>query len=172
MRRTEQHSTAMAYYAAGNVDVDVQLSVAIPVSALQLLSYYRFVSQQGAYSQNAWKDMKTKEQLRMLLADLKVDTAVPAHFQYLIHLRDRLAVNADPLDALGIVIKMRNVVTHPTRSRPADYDVYEWAETGTLARYWLCLALLNTVGYQGNIAAVLQEHPRWVGDLRAPPWAP
>ena len=31
---------ALAYYVAGNVDVDVELAVAVPLSALQLLSYY------------------------------------------------------------------------------------------------------------------------------------
>lgn len=67
---------------------------------------------------------------------------------------------------------MRNVVTHPTRDRPDKFNLYEWAEAGMHARYWLCLALLNTVGYQGKIAAVLQDQPHWRGQLRASPWAP
>ena len=35
-----------------------------------------------------------------------------------------------------------------------------------LARYWLCLVLLNTVGYRGQIAEIMQPQPRWPGQLR------
>ena len=65
---------------------------------------------------------------------------------------------------------MRNVVTHPTRDQPGTFSVYEWAEAGILARYWLCLALLNTVGYKGQIADVMQPQPRGLGQLRNVPW--
>ena len=68
-------------------------------------------------------------------------------------------------------MKMRNIVTHPTRDKPADFSVYEWAEAGMHARYWLCLAILHTVGYQGQIADVLEPTPRWTGQVRGVPWA-
>lgn len=83
------------------------------------------------------------------------------------------ASSSPPLrDALGILVKMRNAATHPTRGQRGDFSIYEWAEAGMLARYWLCLALLNMVGYQGQIAAILDEGPRWTGRLRSTPWAP
>jgi hypothetical protein len=161
---------ATSYYVAANVDVDVELSVGVPVSALQLLSYFRFVTDRGTYSRRQWKEKETEEQLRLLTDDVKIDTLVPAHFTQLANVRDRFACTGPLRDALGVIIKMRNVVTHPTRDQPGTFSVYEWAEAGMLARYWLCLSLLNTVGYQGQIADIMQPQPRWPGQLRPVPW--
>jgi hypothetical protein len=162
---------AVAYYMAANVDVDVELSVAIPVSALQMLAYYRFVTDLGRYSNSKWGDLDTEAQLRLLLTDIGADLAVHPHFAHLTAVRDRWATTAAARDALGVVVKMRNVVTHPTRHKPARFSVYEWAEAGMHARYWLCLALLHLVGYEGQIADSLRGSPRWTGQLRSVPWA-
>ncbi len=164
---------ALAYHVAANVDVDVELTVSIPVSALQLLSYYRFVSQRQTLSRNGWEALAAEGQVRLLLDDMQVDCGTIApQFSHLKDARDRLARHGKTRDALGVVIKMRNVVTHPARDLPADFEVYEWAEAGMHARYWLALALLNTVGYRGDVAAVLEADPQWIGQLRKPPWAP
>ncbi|HEX4864262.1 MAG TPA: hypothetical protein VFV02_09330 [Acidimicrobiales bacterium] len=163
---------ATSYYVAANVDVDIELSAGVPVSALQLLSYFRFVTDRGTYTRSRWEREKreTEPQLRLLTEDVKVDTSIPAHFKHLADARDRFARTGPLRDALGVIIKMRNVVTHPTRDQPGTFSVYEWAEAGMLARYWLCLSLLNTVGYQGQIAEVMQPQPRWPGQLRPVPW--
>src|ERR1039457_687067 len=161
---------ATSYYVAANVDVDVELSVGVPVSGLQLLAYLRFVTQRDAYSRTQWKEKDTEEELRLLIEDIGINTSVPAHFSHLTDARDRLASNGPLRDALGVIIKMRNVVTHPTRDQPGAFSVYEWAEGGMLARYWLCLSLLNTVGYQGQIAEIMQPQPRWLGQLQSVPW--
>ena len=162
--------TAVAYYVAANMDVDVELSVAVPMSGLQLLAYYRFVTS-GTYSRSQWKDLTTEEQLRMLLTDINADLAVSPHFRHLDAVQARLASNAPPRDALGVVIKMRNVVTHPARDTPRTFSPYEWAEAGMHTRYWLCLALLHLVGYNDEIAAVMEAAPRWAGQRRPAPWA-
>lgn len=163
---------AIAYYMAANVDVDVELSVSIPVSALQLLAYYKFVTELGQYSNAKWHDLDTEPQLRLLLSHIGADLDVRPHFAYLTAVRDRLAPTAPARDALGVVVKMRNVVTHPTRDKPARFSIYEWGEAGMHVRYWLCLALLNTVGYNGQIADVLGPTTRWSGQIRAVPWSP
>lgn len=163
---------ATSYYVAANVDVDVEMAASIPVSALQLLSYFRFVTDRGTYSQTRWEKekQKTEAQLRLLTDDIGIDTSIPAHFKHLTDVRDRFARTGPSRDALGVIIKMRNVVTHPTRDQPGIFSVYEWAEAGMLARYWLCLSLLNTVGYKGQIAEIMQPQPRWPGQLRRVPW--
>ena len=51
---------ATSYYVAANVDVDVELSAAVPVSALQLLAYFRFVTDRGTYSHTRWEREKPK----------------------------------------------------------------------------------------------------------------
>lgn len=167
----EALKNAISYYVAANVDVDVELSVAVPVSGLQLLAYLRFVTERRAYSFTRWKALNTEAQLRLLIEEVGVDTSVPDHFQHLTNARERLADDDAPRDALGLVIKMRNVVTHPTRDQPGHFSIYEWAEAGMLARYWLCLALLNTVGYHSQVAEIFQAQPRWPGQLRLVPWA-
>jgi hypothetical protein len=48
-------------------------------------------------------------------------------------------------------------VTHPTKESPAVFSVYELAEAGMHARYWLCLGMLNTIGYSGQIGRVYQD---------------
>lgn len=167
----ETPRTAMAYYVAANIDIDVELSVSVPVSGLQLLTYYEFVTR-GTYSRTQWEklDLSTEEQLRRLLTDAQVDLAVPPHFAHLADVQTRLARDAPLRDALGVVLKMRNVVTHPTRNTPASFSVYEWAEAGMHARYWLCLALLHLISYDGEIAAIMEATPRWIGQRRLPPW--
>lgn len=161
---------AVSYYVAANVDVDVELSVAVPLSGLQLLSYFRFVTERGSHSHGKWKTLSPEAQLRLLLDDTEIETSVPAHFGHLVSAQARLARNAPARDALGLAVKMRNVVTHPTRDHPSHFCVYEWAEAGMLTRYWLCLALLNTVGYQGQLAAGPPAQPRRMGQLQPVPW--
>jgi len=162
---------AVAYYIAANVDVDVELSVGVSVSALQLLSYHRFVAERRTYSRSQWKDkLSTQDQLRLLLDDIGADLSVHSHFEHLTDVRDRLAQAGTQTDALGAVVRMRNIATHPMRDKPAGFSVYEWAEAGMHARYWLCLALLNTVGYAGKIAKALGPVPRWTGQLGPVPW--
>jgi hypothetical protein len=164
---------ALGYYVAGNVDVDVHLSVSIPVSALQMLAYYRFVTRRHTYSKSAWERLQnTEEEIRLLLDDLQVNTQVQPHFQHLEAARARTSSPQNTRDALGAVMKMRNVVTHPTRDSPTRFSVYEWAEAAMHVRYWLCLACLHTVGYTGKVARILQPQARWTGDVANPPWVP
>ncbi|MEU5120331.1 hypothetical protein [Streptomyces asoensis] len=165
---------ALAYYIAANVDVDVHLRASLPISGLQLLTYYEFVTI-GPYSPRRWeqaipKNRGTEWEIRNLIDKLGIAIAVPRHFRHLAVVRDRMRRKGAKRDALGVVIKMRNVATHPTKQQSGDYTVYEWAEAGMLANYWLCLALLYTVGYKGDIAAVLQPRPRNPGELRSTPW--
>ena len=95
--------------------------MAVPISALQLLAYFRFVSDRGFYSNNKWKLMETEAQLRLLLDDSHVDLTAHPHFTHLVAVQRRLAQNAPPRDALGVVIKMRNIVTHPSKHKPATF---------------------------------------------------
>lgn len=165
---------ALSYYVAANVDVDVHLQASLPISGLQLLAFFEFVTS-GPYSHKQWnamapEDRRTEWELRQLLVKMNVSTPIPLHFQSLMAIQKRLAKAGTICDALGVVIKMRNVATHPTKEQPGNYSLTEWAEAGMLARYWLGLALLHSVAYQGDIAAILQSRPRRSGQLRPAPW--
>ena len=161
---------AAAYYVAANMDVDVEMPVAIPVSGLQLLAYYRFVTDRGAYSRSKWKALGTEAQLRLLLDDINLDLSVQSQFMHLAAVQQRLAQHRARWDALGVVVKMRNLVTHPKKDEPALFSAREWAEAGMHARFWLCMALLNVVGYDDEVAAVMGAEPQGTGQVRPPPW--
>ncbi|MEI5675740.1 MULTISPECIES: hypothetical protein [unclassified Nocardioides] len=167
---------AVGYYTSANNDVTTDLSVSLPVSGLQLMAYYHFVSSNAAtYSRSQWRTAtpKTSDEIGLLLDDLKVDRAIPAHFQNLMAARASMSAPKQSGDALSTIIEMRNVVTHPTRDLPAEtYNPYMWFEASTLARYWLCLSVLKEIGYAGPLAKIHQKGPRWTGQIVNPPWAP
>jgi hypothetical protein len=168
----ESFRYALSYYLTANVDVDVELSASVPVSGLQLLAFLRCVTY-GPFSRSQWRQKDTEEEIRLLVSQIGIQTSVPAHFSHLASAQARLVSTGAPArDALGTIVKMRNVVTHPTRDQPGTFSVYEWAEAGLLARYWLCLSLLNTVGYCGQIAEIMQPQPHWTGWMRQVPWQP
>jgi hypothetical protein len=167
-------TAAIAYYTSANNDVTVDLTVPLPVSGLQLMTYYRFVSSSNAtHSRTQWKSQmtSTEKEIRHLLEDCKIDLTIPSHLKSLIDARTRLPADKQTGDALTTIMAMRNVVTHPTRDLPFDkFDIYMWAEAGMLARYWLCLAILREIGYQGRVANVLSDQPRWTGSVKDVPW--
>ena len=163
---------AMAYYVSSNNDVTVELTTALPVSGLQLLAYYRFVSGPNpSYSNTKWKPKLTEEQIRLRLDDANIDTGIPAHMSNVLAARTKLSAAKQYGDALTTAIEMRNVATHPTKQMPYEsFNVYEWAEIGMIARYWLCLCILRTIGYSGSIADILGPTPAWTGSIKNPPW--
>lgn len=161
---------ATSYYVTANVDVNAELIVAIAVSGLQLLGHDRFVTR-GPYSNNQWKnDLNTEGQLRLLLEDGQIPTAIPDHFDYLQAVAARIAEDDDAeADALSCVVRLRNQVVHPTRDRRSNWSIYQWAEAGFAALYFLERALLNRLEYSG----VTRSRLRGPGDDRAGavPWA-
>jgi hypothetical protein len=166
---------ALDYYLAASVDVKGHLQASLPISGLQLLTYYNFVTV-GPYSPKQWDDTVprisgTEWEIRKLLGKMGIAIAIPRHFRYLANVRRRMRKKGAHADALGVVIKMRNVATHPTKQQSGDYEIYEWVEAALLANYWLCLALLFTIGYGGDVAAVLQPRARYAGELRGTPWS-
>jgi hypothetical protein len=169
--RREALTHALAYYIPTNTGFDAALSVGLPISGLQLLSFFHFVTE-GTISKRAWEaqNPNTEAELRQLLTSMNVSTPVPGHFTSLAAVQARLNPQRD---ALGTIINMRNHIIHPVKGRPGRYTLREWAEAGILANYWLGLALLHLVGYQGEIAAILGARVRHEGDeRRSVPWAP
>lgn len=163
--------SATGYYTAGK-DVTVDLSVPLPISGLQALTFFRFMST-PQMSNTKWKNLQTEGQIRLLLEAADIDLAVPAHLIHLESARSKLSQAKKPGDALTAVVEMRNVATHPTDQLPYDrYTIYEWAEGGMVASYWLCLALLKLVDYNIEMARRLEKDVPYVGQVKLPPWAP
>jgi hypothetical protein len=131
----ESFRYALSYYLTANVDVDVELSASIPVSGLQLLAFLRCVTH-GPFSRSQWEQKNTEEEIRTLVSQIGIQTAVPAHFSHLASAQARLAsVGAPARDALGTVVKMRNVATHPTRGPHGYFSCRRGAGRGDSARH-------------------------------------
>ena len=164
---------AISYYLTANYDVNIELAVALPVSALQLIAYYRFVEDRRIMSKGKWADLDTGEQLRKLLDDCSVDLDIPADFQELESVRNTLGAKPDgsSRDALDCIIKMRNNVIHPTRDKPAKWTAYQWSEASQVALDFLRYAILNSVGYNSVIRTAAQSS-KYLGQTTKVPWAP
>ncbi|MBW3662697.1 MAG: hypothetical protein KY469_06330 [Actinobacteria bacterium] len=162
---------AISYYLTANVDVNAELIVAIATSGLQLLAYHRFVESSGDFSRKAWKKVPTEQQLRTLLDDSEIPTAVPPHLAHLANVAEEFhCTSGDDVDALTCIIRLRNHVVHPKHAHRAARNVYEWAEAGFVALHYLELALLNELGYQGKVRSRIGNADS--GTLLAPvPWA-
>jgi len=155
----------------------VELGTAAAVSGLLLVAFSWLVEDKRLYSRTAWeKKMEAESQIRALLQldECRIDPAVPVAFSNLAEVAQRLAADAQPgagpRDGLGCVIKMRNDVIHPTRTKRTKWSAYQWAEAHGLAVHFLELALLAYVGYRG------QFHPRvtanrWLGYVEDVPWS-
>jgi hypothetical protein len=171
--REEVLQYAISYLITANYDVNVELAVALPISALQLIAYYRFVEDRKIYSKGKWDDLNTGKQIRLLLTDCSIGTSIPNHFAHLKTVQSTLGPLGDGTqrDALHCIVKMRNTIIHPTRDKPATWTVYQWAEASLVALDYLRLAILNMVEYVDSIRTATQES-KWVGALTKVPWAP
>jgi hypothetical protein len=163
---------ATSYYAQA-LALDHELGTAAAVSGLSLLGYSWLVEDKKLYSPTAWKKKNTESQVRSLLDECRIDTAVPVAFQFLQSAAHRLnatktAGEADR-DGLGSLIAMRNDVVHPTRKKREKWSSYEWTEACVTAVHFLELALLAYVGYRGQYHPRITDN-RWLGYTEAVPW--
>jgi hypothetical protein len=170
--REEVLQYAISYYLTANHDVNVELAVALAVSALQLISYYRLVEESRSYSNSDWKSLGTRGQIEVILDQLGVDVSVPRHFEHLLQVQSTLGPNEDGTirTALNCIVKMRNHVIHPTRDKPASWDPYQWAEAAQVALDYVRFAILQLTQYQGGVRTATQES-KWLGALTQVPWS-
>lgn len=76
-QRTDAIRYASSYYVTATYDVDVELGVALPVSGLQSLAYYRFVEQRRTHTRRQWKALpNTEAEIRLLLDDCHIPTSL------------------------------------------------------------------------------------------------
>lgn len=157
---------ATSYYIGSNRGTNLQLACAQVVSGLQLLSFFRLVTE-GQMSRGQWDSLTTIDQLRALLNACSVPTAVtPGASEFA---RAGAELPNPTSDGLEILIKMRNVVIHPSRHTTDRWSFYQWFEAWCAARELLLLAILNTVNYGGSYRSIL-EPDKWLGSLNQLPW--
>ncbi|TDU89457.1 hypothetical protein EV138_3025 [Kribbella voronezhensis] len=163
---------AISYLTTANFDLDAELAVAVPISGLQLLAHHRLVEELHTHSPAAFERLDTEPQIRLLLEDCSVDMSLPDHLGYLAVAQASIPPEPNrPLrDALGTAVFLRNKIIHPTKKNPSNWSVYSWYEASMVSRYYLTLAILNTIGYAGTHHSMLSKN-RWVGAVTLVPWA-
>ena len=167
---------ATSYYMQAQA-LGVELGTAAAVSGLLLLGSSWLVEDRHAYSRSAWGSLRpeAKSQVQALLqfSDCRINTAVPGAFANLAAVADQLNAarqpDEAPLDGLGCIIKMRNDVMHPTRTKRMKWSPYQWSEAHSLAVHFLELALLAYVGYRGRYHPRISAN-RWLGYAEDVPW--
>lgn len=165
-KRKEVLHHALTYYLGSNRGSNLQLACAQVVSGLQLLSFFRLVTE-GSSSRSHWDGLNTHDQIRALLNECNIPTAITPNSGELARAGAQLANPTN--DALEILIKMRNVVIHPSRDTTDKRTFYQWYEAWSAARELLLLAILNTIDYSGPYRSILESNT-WMGTLNNLPW--
>jgi len=163
---------ATSYYVQA-LALGVELGTAAAVSGLLLLAYSWLVEEKQVYTKGAWGRLRpeTESQIRALLqlSDCHVNTAMPPAYTHLAAVAKQLGAVGPARDGLGCVIRLRNDVIHPTRSKRTTWSAYQWAEGHSLAVHFLELALLAYVGYRGRTHPRISAN-RWLGCTEDVPW--
>jgi hypothetical protein len=163
---------ATSYYVQA-LALGVELGTAAAVSGLLLLAYSWLVEEKQLYTKKDWGKLRpeTESQIRALLrmSDCRINTAMPTAFVHLAAVAKQLATGGPVRDGLGCVIRLRNDVIHPTRSKRTTWSAYQWAEGYGLAVHFLELALLAYIGYRGRIHPRISAN-RWLGYTEDVPW--
>lgn len=163
---------ATSYYVQA-LGLGVELGTAAAVSGLLLLAYSWLVEENQLYSKTAWGNLRpeAESQIGALLkmSDCRINTVVPAAFAHLAAVAEQLDADGQPRDGLGCVIRMRNDVIHPTRTKRTKWSAYQWAEAHSLAVHFLELALLAYIGYRGRIHPRISAN-RWLGYTEDVSW--
>ena len=163
---------ATSYYVQA-LGLGVELGTAAAVSGLLLLAYSWLVEEKQLFTISAWGKLRpeAESQIGALLnmSDCRINPAVPAAFAHLAGVAEQLDVGGQPRDGLSCVIRMRNDVIHPTRTKRTKWSVYQWAEAHGLAVHFLEMALLAYIGYRGRIHPRISAN-RWLGYTEDVPW--
>ena len=137
------------------------------------MDYSWLVEEKQLYSKTAWGKLspEAESQIRELLkmSDCCINTVVPSAFAHLATVAKQLGAGDRPRDGLSCVIRMRNDVIHPTRTKRTKWSAYQWAEAHNLAVHFLELALLAYIGYRGRIHPGVSAN-RWLGYTQDAPW--
>lgn len=179
---------ALGYYlTAQDTTPPMRCNLAVP--ALTFMSEAALVAapplgHAQALSKGTWDDLGTQEQIRRLLTSISASTSVPSHFADLeaarasesataakVQFTKPASVPPKPTDALSVLVKMRNDVAHPKRTRLQHFDFKQWFEAAECGIEWLLLALLHWIGYHGRYMAPTAVYGGADSSIVVP-WAP
>jgi hypothetical protein len=155
-------TSAIAAGESGFVEQRIMTSLA----ALENLSWLSEVLEGGS-EERKWRQNGSAWRIRRLMTSAKVPIAInqensPSLYAY--------AGENGLGDGPAALIAIRDAVTHPKHTGSLYVKQGLVGEASRLGSRYLDLAILNRLGYQGDVADRTRTHG-WVGDCEPVPWA-
>jgi hypothetical protein len=149
--RTPLHHV-VDFYVEANGHTLLEPRLVLAQAGLELLAWLTTPTANGAAS----------DRIRVMLAGASVPTGIPEALP-------ALAAFAGERDGPWVITDMRNSVVHP-RHRQSVFEAPRQArrEAWSLAMWYLELAILGLLGFQGNYLNRLSARAEW--DVERPPW--
>jgi hypothetical protein len=145
------------------------LDFRIPVACtgLELLAWAVLQRQQWL-TRDGLSRLRASGLVRLLLQWAGIPVQLPAHFGALAARRGRIGHFAGP----ELLLEVRNSLVHPPKriEEPDWPDRDELLEAWQLATWYLELAILRVLGYQGEYVSRLRLGG-WIGDTELVPWS-
>jgi hypothetical protein len=158
-------SDAIRYYVHGNEPAPVNLAMVTAQAAFELLAWSILKERTSLLSKAEFKALNAAEKLTRLLQLAGISVDIPASLTAM----QSAAAAHGWIDGPQAITRMRNTMTHPTRSRPRfDHDC--WLEGWRLSQTYLELLLLRLMDYRGRYMSRLPDASRHAGSSTSPPW--
>jgi hypothetical protein len=157
---------ATQMYVEANGPVFAETSLVLTQAALELIAWVRIVEEEESQTEPEFNKLRASDRIRKLLEWLELDSAIPEQFAAL-----RLeAARLGWVDGPHAIDAMRNALVHPRqRERIENTDLYARIELHELSLWYVELALLRAIGFDGQYSSRLGSHTS--GYVELVPWA-
>jgi hypothetical protein len=161
----ESLRVATQIYVEANGPITVDTSLVLAQSALELISWVRFVDELGTHEATDFDGLRPSERLRELLAWLDVEPTIPPQHTALAS----EAANQNWADGPHAIGAMRNALIHPRqRERLLRTPSIARIELQELALWYVELAVLRLIDFNGSYFNRLGE--KATGIVEPVPW--
>jgi hypothetical protein len=156
---------AIRYYADAAVMGTLQRNVILAQVGLESLAFAHLVRSTQQLRPNQFKQPPVSEHIRRFLRDVGIPTTIPRTFYGL----RRVRANT-PWDGPAAIAWLRNDIVHANRHQVHGGRWKVWYQGWRLALWYLELAVLAVVGYDGRYRNRLSDEVH-VGAVEPVPWA-
>jgi hypothetical protein len=158
---------AIRYYANASVMGTLQRNVILAQVGLESLAYAHLVKSTQKLAPNQFRRPPVADHIRHFLLDVRIPRAIPRTFY---GLRGVRADRNRTWDGPAAVAWLRNDIVHADRNRVDGRRWKVWEQGWRLSLWYLELAILAVVGYEGRYRNRLSDEVS-MGVLEPVPWA-
>ncbi len=158
---------AIQYYLASNDPNPINVAVSNGQAGLELLAYEKLVEDLKRLTDREYRSPRNPahKNINRLLSEFRVRGKLPKTLTALHAAAKSQKCSSGP----EILTKMRNGVTHPSRSKP-KYNTEAWIEAWELMCRYLILCILARIDFQGSFSDPIEPN-KMVGTVARVPWA-